>query len=147
MSTDVVIVEGVSLEHLNPHNAALKNEYTSNLVSTAFLVLPHIYDVVEAPLRIKRGFLSMSYIKEHLPRIDDILIHGKGLALEVTWDEWDYDDALSSAYALYNYVIMNTDEDIKIVINNDRKSIYARRDVTESGIYERIGHEERTIKK
>jgi hypothetical protein len=150
MNNDIVIVEGVSLSHLNPRNAALKNDYLGNLLSTAFLVLPHVAEFLEFPPVVKRGFLAKSYLFDNSERFDldeEMMKHGEGLALEITWENWSSESALDVAYSVYNYVKKQAKENVLIRIDQANRTVYFGRGFDVSQIIEVENSNKRTILK
>ena len=104
MNYDVKFAENVTIESLNPHNFALKNEYIDNLLSTAWLLIPAIGREY-GDLKIIRGFMSEAYMRSQNYRVENaphIAQHAQGLALEVTWTMFNTDDAINTGLDLIN---------------------------------------------
>jgi len=144
MSNKIKFIEGITFESLNPHNFHLKNDYINNLLSTAFMILPSIADEVST-VKILKAFLSRSYLRS-LDRdiVPAVYKHSIGLALEVTWADWDMTKALLVADKLFSEI----EEGIKLVINTKNKSLFIGRGFKESSIVETTGSSssERVIK-
>ena len=149
MANEIKIVEGVFLDTLNPRNYALKNEYFSNLLSTAFMILPCVDRIVHEPIQVVKGFLSGSYLKEEFPNnyTAELERHSRGLALELAWKGWDIDTATRAAYEIYDKVSSLDTEKIKILINVDKKRLYIGREFKETSIVEKTSGQERVIRK
>ena len=120
----------VTMNEMNPHNFALKNHYISNLISTALYVLPYANACIgQQVVRVTRGFLSRSYILTELQipkhKTEDIFKHSEGLAVEITWDNFDMDTALDLVSYITNPVTGNGQK-MKIVIdkNKNKMSFY-----------------------
>ena len=52
------IANAVTIEQLNPLNFALKNQYFSNLITTALLIVPTATAIAGDSVRVVTGFLS-----------------------------------------------------------------------------------------
>lgn len=117
---DIVFAENVTIESLNPHNFAMKNEYIDNLISTAMLIIPKIA-CEHTGIRIIRGFVSAAYIRDNYNTdvADYVLKHANGLALEVTWDMFDLDDSTSVGLTLIDSI----QEPLFVLIDMSRKKL------------------------
>jgi len=116
---DVVFAENVTIEALNPHNFALKNEYIDNLISTAWLVVTRVAPEVEG-IKVIKGFLSESYIRANFKSAGDAVFqHGKGLALELTWNDFTVDKATTTGLTLINTCI----EPLYVVVDSNRTKL------------------------
>lgn len=145
MKYGVVFAENVTIESLNPHNFAIKNEYIDNLLSTAWLLIPKI-GVRQSGIRIIKGFLSEAYMRKHY-KTDNalhLLQHSRGLALEVSWDMFTVDDALLVGHALMDECY----EPLYIIIDPSRKKLCIYRKYLEdkSSLCQLIDGGIRTIK-
>ena len=119
----LIFSEQITLHEINPHNFALKNDYISNLIDTAMLVIPPADALLpDRNLRVVTGFLSRSYILEQVEKdtdlFTDLIQHSEGLAIELTWDNFTPDEAIALAR---NY--MSVKMCVKILINNKKKTI------------------------
>ena len=138
------IANTATIEELNPLNFALKNTYISNLLSTALIVIPTATKVVGETVKVMTGFLSRAYIKqtfEYTNKLNDILKHSEGLALEITW----YDFTLEEATEIGKKVMTSSDTKIKALINLNRKSISFYLDSNTSILLQDTGDSVRTI--
>lgn len=126
---DVKFAENVSIENLNPHNFAMKNDYIDNLFSTAWLIVSKI-GREQSGLKIIKGFLTAAYMREHYKTdgADYLLKHAEGLALEVTWDMFTTDDATSVGLMLINESL----EPLFIIVDGQRKKICVYRKYLDS---------------
>lgn len=121
MNYDVKFAENVTIESLNPHNFALKNEYIDNLLSTAWLLIPAIGREY-GDLKIIRGFMSEAYMRSQNYRVENaphIAQHAQGLALEVTWTMFNTDDAINTGLDLINTSL----EPLYVIVDPERKKI------------------------
>lgn len=57
------IANSVTIEQLNPLNFALKNQYFSNLITSALIVIPTATKISMEPVTVTKGFLSKAYIQ------------------------------------------------------------------------------------
>ena len=135
--------DNVTMTELNPHNFALKNDYISNLISTALKVVPYANSMFGSHnIKVKRGFLSRSYIQEELlnttnTNISDLYKHAEGLGITISWINFDSD----SAIALCNEVaIANATENIKMVISNQSVTFTFDNEKTEIGEVTKDGY-------
>jgi hypothetical protein len=145
MEYGVVFAENVTIESLNPHNFAMKNEYIDNLISTAWLLIPKIARQ-QSGLRIVKGFLSDSYMRQHYrtDNADYILKHAKGLALEVTWDMFTADDATNVGHDIIRECL----EPIYVIVDSSRKKIciYRRYLTDKSVLAQLVDGSQRVVK-
>jgi len=142
MNNKITFVDKITFDSLNPHNFHLKNDYINNLLSTAFLILPVVANEVEN-IRIKKGFLSKSYIRSLDTEVKPYFYkHSVGLALELTWKDWDINTALLIADTLYS----ESEEKYKLIINIKEKSLYIGRGFKNNSITEVNGDVERVIR-
>jgi hypothetical protein len=145
--TEIQIVEGVNLEDLNRKNFSLKNEYMSNLLSTAFLVLPNVYSAVKRELQVTKGFISGASVRDYPESYRHIMSrYTKGLSLEVTWSPWLNDEAVQAAYNIFNQIKGNPEENVMIVINKDKGRLACHRDGKKTQIVEISGKQKRVLK-
>lgn len=128
--------DNVTMTDLNPHNFALKNDYISNLVSTALMVIPIANAIVGSDsVMVKRGFLSRSYIQDellHKPVFNkaDLYKHAEGLGVSITWRDFDSDTAIR----VCNEVIFaHPEEKIKMVIEDSTVTFTLDNEKTEIG--------------
>ncbi len=142
MNNNIKLIENVTFNSLNPHNFHLKNDYINNLLSTAFLILPVIDELIEK-VEVRKGFLSRSYVRATIKNVKPYEYqHTIGLAIEVTWSDWSYDSALIVAEKLFSSI----EEGLKIIINPKRNTLFIGRGVKKSSIEEDTGRSERVIK-
>lgn len=125
---EFVIAQGVTLSELNPENNALKNEYADNLITTAMIILLDIWRRFNG-IKITKGFVSSGKMyKEILPKTGRVKPtvyekkHTLGLALEITWPDYDTDRALEYCKDF----LKRTDQKVHFVIYNDRIGFYRR---------------------
>ena len=119
--SNIMFADNVTMAELNPHNFALKNDYISNLISTALAVIPYANLIIgKENIQVVRGFLSRSYIQQEMAlpkrRVDDIYKHAEGKAIEITWSDFDVESAIN----LTNYMIpifTKEGEKVKMVID------------------------------
>lgn len=139
------ICNGVSLENLNPMNFALKNEYFSNLVSCGVMVLPFLTETLDERIIVTRGFLSRSYILNNIEGTvkltKDFYKHAEGLALEITWDGFD----VESAITVSRLALERNECFIKCLINAEKKVISFFFDSTVSIILQTTSSGVRTV--
>ena len=99
--SEFVLRNGFSIRDLNPENYALKNDYIDNLFTTAYQVIDKIAIPSGLNISIVRGFLSRNYIENELSKEAEghtlIYRFSKGLALSITWDDFNYASALTVA--------------------------------------------------
>jgi len=142
---DIVFAENVTIESLNPHNFAMKNEYIDNLISTAMLIVPKIA-MEHSGIRVLRGFLSNAYIRDNFKTdiADYVQKHSMGLAIELSWDMFDLDEATSMGLLLIEQVI----EPLFVLVDPDRKKlcVYRRYLKDNSCLSQVIGGKLRTVK-
>ena len=137
---ELKFADNVTMRELNPHNFALKNDYISNLISTALNVIPYANEVIGSDrVRITRGFLSYSYITQELNipsrLIKDIIKHSEGMAIELTWKEFDNEEALVLAKTVVTELSLQHIQ-VKVVINTVKSKISFYFDVSNSEIGE-----------
>lgn len=137
---ELKFADNVTMRELNPHNFALKNDYISNLISTALNVIPYANEVIGSDrVRITRGFLSYSYIMQELniPSriIKDIIKHSEGMAIELTWKEFDNEEALVLAKTVVTELSLQHIQ-VKVVINTVKSKVSFYFDVSNSEIGE-----------
>ena len=123
---------GITLPDVIPGGYALKPTYMDHIFSTCMATLPVIDDYV-TDLRVVNGFYSRaSLFNDRLNKGDkatkEQLAHTVGLAIEVSWKDFNYDIALAVAKALFagkdknaHYIIGN--ESFTIVRHTDKKKI------------------------
>jgi len=135
MKHELKFADKVTMDELNPHNFALKNEYISNTISTALNVLPVINAIVGSDkVNVTRCFLSRRFIFDEMnipvDRIDDFLLHSEGLAIEVSIDEWEHELAI----LICKEVISNNDCAMKTLVDltRNRLSFYYVKDLEKS---------------
>ena len=128
---DVKFAENVTIESLNPQNFAMKNDYIDNLISTALLLIPKLCRVHD-DLIITRGFISHAHMNANVvigSHNDYLRQHEKGLALEVSWSNFDVEDATKISVMM----LESFNEPILIVVNTkDKKIGMYRRYLTDS---------------
>ncbi|HNX38197.1 MAG TPA: hypothetical protein PL124_03940 [Candidatus Cloacimonadota bacterium] len=130
----IQFADGITLLNLNPFNYALKNDYINNLMNTGMCILPIVADTVVGDISIKKcftskkQFLNNDYEKED-PRLSDKF--SEGLAIRLTWDEYDANMATQLAYRVMsqlelkmNIAINNTANHITFYLDTDDQSIY-----------------------
>ena len=147
MDNKLKITQNITLESLNPHNFHLKNDYINNLLSTAFIILPIVAEHVTG-IEVTKGFLSRSYLRSPSRdiKISHVVYkHSIGLALELTWDNWTYEEALIVAEDIYERASDN-DEKVMLVINEKQRTLYIGRGFKVSSILEDADGKERIIK-
>lgn len=138
--------DNVTMAELNPHNFALKNDYISNLISTALNVIPYANLVIgKEKVLVTKGFLSRSYIQQELQlpkrRVEDFYKHAEGKAIEITWEDFDVESAI--AFTTYMIPIFIKEGDcVKMVIDSvkNRLSFYFDSDTKEVGEETRDGY-------
>ncbi len=136
----IKFADNVTMESLNPHNFALKNDYINNLVYTALAIIPYANEYIGADkVRVTRGFLSRKYMQDEIrippKKVDDLYKHAEGLAIELTWDNFDTESAIGLARFILNPVTRFKDQ-VKIVINGNKKRISFYLNVNETEVYE-----------
>ena len=99
---ELTFANHITMKELNPHNFALKNTYISNLISTALNVIPILNEVIGVEhIKITRGFISNMYLRDRIKvpdwKMQNMLKHTEGLALEFTWKDFEFSDALLAA--------------------------------------------------
>ena len=122
MSSKLMFADNITMSELNPHNFALKNDYISNLVSTALAVIPYANLMLgKDKVFVTNGFLSRSYIQQELNlpkrKVEDMYKHAEGKALEITWEDFDVESAIN----LTNYMIpifVKEEDKVKMVIDS-----------------------------
>jgi hypothetical protein len=98
---------------------------------------------VTSPIKIKKGFLSSSFLKANFLEVKkDLRKHSQGKALELTWNDWDSNTALQVANELFSHV-----GDVKIILNMDSKTIFIGRGYEYSSIIELVNGLERIVRK
>jgi len=135
MKNELKFADKVTMDDLNPHNFALKNEYISNTISTALNILPIINSIVGSDkVNVTRCFLSRKFIFDEMvipsDRFNDFLLHSEGLAIEVSLD--DFDDDL--AIFISKEVILKNETPLKALIDltRNRLSFYYVKDLENS---------------
>lgn len=126
---DLIFAEGITLNQINPHNFSLKNKYMDNLITTSMTVLPVIERSLEnKQLKILKGFLSNSYALDRFETMTrSLILHTKGLALEISWDDFNENNAYFVAHNLFDYAKKNNIKlRIVIDINNEFIAVYYR---------------------
>ena len=128
--SEFVLCNGISIVELNPENFALRNDYIDNLFATAYLVINKIINPTGIHATVVRGFLSDKFIKSELSdeAVGHSLIwkHGKGLAIEITWEGFTYQNALTIAS---NFVQSN--DYVACIITDSTLQIYRKTKVQE----------------
>lgn len=142
---NVKFAENISIESLNPHNFAMKNEYIDNLISTAWLIIPKIATDVDG-LRVVKGFLSDAYMRQNyrLEKLEHLTRHGSGLALELTWESFTVDDATSIGIKL----LEETLEPLLVIVDTNRSKlcVYRRFLKDKSLLTQMIDNNQRLVK-
>ena len=125
---DLIFANGITLEDINRYEAALKNEYMDNLVSTGLSILPVIdQNLSGKQIKIKEGFIPKALLLDlHDVLTHSMISHTKGLALKFTWTNYDYEEAYFLAHALYEYAEKN-DLNFHIVILEKEDAIDVHR--------------------
>lgn len=145
---EIVIIDGVTLTSLNPKNYALKNTYLSNILTTAFKTLPKVYEAVKEPLKVLRCFMSASYVNANFSYAKRAVLRRftKGMSIEVTWDNWDADEALRAAYMVYEVFDEDVNDNAEVILDLDRKTLIVHRDTKETTLKEKTLEELRSIR-
>jgi len=125
-NNELIFAKNVTIDNLNPHNFALKNEYITNLISTALNTIPYANDLLGVDsVVISNGFASYKYMNEvslsnfvrnqkgcNNCMIQRELLFSKGLAIGLTWKDFDPNIAIQVA----KNILLNNDV-INIVID------------------------------
>lgn len=119
---DLVFAEGITLTSVNPDNNALKNSYIDNLICTSMAVFtsPAIINKVSTP-RVVKGFISRKKLYDGEGKVtSNETKYAKGLALEITWPEFNSVTAVEIA----KYFFDKSPTDFEIHIKNDSIAFY-----------------------
>jgi len=140
----VKFATGITFEHLNPHNFALKNDFVSHLLYTGLSILPVLNKLVNE-IKVTKGFISHSYMLCNTPelvKIPHMLQHCKGLGIEVTYDCFDPAGAIFIAQE----VLDSVSDPLLAVIDSENETIgFYFGSVKKSEIKEKTLEESRTI--
>lgn len=133
---DLMFAENCSIEQLNPHNFALKNNYIDNLISTGMTLIPRLSNYGIGQVTVLKGFLSRAYVTQNIGcfKYDFMHKHTEGLAVELTWDNFDVSDATSTALGLAETI----PEPVLLVVNTDKKSLAIYRDTLDQTVVNQI---------
>lgn len=145
---DFIFANGITLAHINQHNDALKNQYMDNMLSTAASILPMIESGLnDERIIVKKCFVSNAHMKELGHDVFDNLVQPftKGLAIEVTWDDFNIETAHLVAHKLYDYCYKNKLL-YKIIINVKRKSLTVYRKERKLQIVEKINEKFKIVR-
>jgi hypothetical protein len=152
MKNQILFTKDVTLEHLNPLNYSLKNDYMNNLFVTGFSILPIINRITAMPIIVKRAMASRKTLRsgnKPVWSIENTYLDKftEGMALSVTWDGFEINEAAEIA----NAIMTGLDEKVVIFINSMDKYMNVYRDTREKVIYEasfdKSGPDTRVIKK
>jgi len=96
-----ILGNGITMRQLNIHNAALKNEYIDNLISTAMFVISNIRRITgdQIQLIVKRGFIANSVIRNNYKNFEDkdLQQHSRGLAIQLSLETFQDNQAFNIA--------------------------------------------------
>ena len=118
---ELIFGDNIKMNNINPHNFALKNDYISNLMTTCLSIIPVVNRVVgKENSRVTRGFLSRQYMIDHFEMSgslqEDLLKFSQGLALEMTFEPYDNDVAITIAHN-----VGESDRQVKVIIDNKKQ--------------------------
>ena len=140
---ELTFANHITMKELNPHNFALKNTYISNLISTALNVIPILNEVIGVEhIKITRGFISNMYLRDRIKvpdwKMQNMLKHTEGLALEFTWKDFEFSDALLAAKEV-KLSLQLKNEEVMIAIDTKRKRLHIILEPITPGIFEETG--------
>lgn len=140
---ELTFANNITMKELNPHNFALKNTYISNLISTALNIIPILNEVIgEDAIKVTRGFISNMYLRDRVNvpdwKIQNMMRHTEGLALEFTWRDFEFSDALLAAKEV-KLSLQLKNEEVMVAIDTKRKRLHIILNPITPGIFEETG--------
>ena len=134
---EIKFTNDISLEHLNPFNYALKNDYMCNLFSTGLAILPALARTITYPIYVKKAMTSRRVLLSgNKPRNSiDLKLQEKfseGLALCVSWDMFNASETIEAVQG----VMSSLDENLIAVIDNTDNHVSFYRNTKDKVIYE-----------
>lgn len=133
MSEEMIMIPGVSFSELNHLNAALKNDYISNIYNTGMVVLSRMRHL--SGIKIIKGFISKQAIESKCLKSGELFNwywkkFSFGLGIDVTWDNWDEMSARLVAKSL-----TSVKENLHVYIDTETKSVTVLRKMKNKKIF------------
>jgi len=142
---DFLFAKDIDLRSLNDENVALHVDFQDNLIVTG-LILFSVTGKIGKKIQVIRAFVGGSRMKNEIAkgRMPNAIEkkHTKGLALQITWEDFNTNTALEIAEKIYNandtndicFIISDTDmimtrknkdkQIVRVLYNKKEKIIY-----------------------